>query len=321
MATALRQFSFEELTRSALRFSTSIRPSNHTPGAEDDDLVFEGRMLDIEVCTGLYATGYDLTYLQDRRVDFDIGASLTCGVLLAGTSLPMEVPGHEAVAQVLHAPVLIGFGSLGECSTNWRSGQRCTMGGFSLRPNFFERFGESVSDDGLVALQGFFRSDFNAIRLPTAPGMSRIAMACINNPYAGDMEALFLESSTLAMVIEIAGMAAQVRRQGRIPYHHRRLLEIACERIDADLTSPPTTMELVREVGTNVTTLQRIFRQALGTTILGYVQKRRLEIARILLQERAGSISDVGYRVGYASPSAFSAAYRKHFGHSPSAEQ
>ena len=320
MATALRQFSLEELTRNALRFSTSIHPSSYTSRLEDDDPVFEGHMLDVEVCPGLYATGYDLTYLQDRRMDFDIGASLTCGLLLAGSATPMEVPGHEEVKQVLHAPVLIGFGSLGECSTNWRCGQRCTMGGFSLRPNFFERFGESVSDDGLAALQYFFRSDFRAINLPAAPRLSRIALSCINNPYTGEMEALFLESTTLAMVIETADLAAQAERNDRMPSHYRRLLELACERIDADLASPPTTIELVRDVGTNVTTLQRIFRQALGTTILGYVQRRRLEVARIMLQERTGTISEIGYRVGYASPSAFSAAYRKQFGHSPSSE-
>ncbi len=320
MAAELRQFSLEELTRNALRFSTSIHPSSHTSRSEDDDLVFVGRMLDIEVCPGLYTTGHDLTYLQDRRMNFDIGASLTCGVLLAGSATPMEVAGHQPVTQALHAPVLIGFGSLGECSTNWRCGQHCTMGGFSLRPNFFERFGDTVTDNGLAALQNFFRSDFRAISLPASPRLSRIALTCIDNPYAGDMEALFLESSTLAMVIEVADLAAKAQRHERLPSHYRRLLDLACERIDADLASPPTTIELVRDVGTNVTTLQRIFRQALGTTILGYVQRRRLEVARVMLQEKAGTISEIGYRVGYSSPSAFSAAYRKQFGHSPSTE-
>ncbi|EIM73532.1 AraC family transcriptional regulator [Nitratireductor aquibiodomus RA22] len=306
----------------ALRFSTRLKacggdPVHQTPPG---DALFEGRLLGAEVSPGLFATGYDLTYLQDRSVEFEVGVSLTCGLLLEGAANPMRVPGHDPVTQIQHQPVLFGFGAAGECSAKWRCGQRCAMGGFSLRPNFFERFGETVTEDGLAAMQGFFRSDFRADRLRPSPQLSRMATASINSAFVNEMEALFLESSTLAMVVEVAALIDDRQRTRQIPARHRRMLMLACEKLDADIVCLPTTVELAREVGTNVTTLQRIFRQSLGTTILGYVQKRRLEVARVMLQERAGSIGEIGHSVGYASASAFSAAYRRHFGRAPSAE-
>ena len=321
MSVALRRFSIEELTTNALRFSTRFCPSaTHGDGA-DAGTVFEGRMLDAEVSSGLYATGYDLTYLQDRTVGFEVDASLTCGLLLDGVIDPLQVPGHDAVSQKPHAPILVGFGSTGECSTRWRHGQRCAMAGFTLRPRFFERFGDSIADDGLSALARFFCSDFRVATLPATPHLSRIGSVSLDNPFADEMERLFLESNTLAMLIEVARLVSGREQNQIIPAHHRRLLVLACERLDADLASPPTTIELVREIGTNVTTLQRIFRLALDTTILGYVQQRRLEVARVMLQERAGTVGEIGYRLGYSSASAFSAAYRRHFGHSPSVDR
>ncbi|EKF17550.1 AraC family transcriptional regulator [Nitratireductor pacificus pht-3B] len=306
----------------ALRFSTRLKAcanetARQTPAS---DALFEGRLLGAEVSPGLYATGYDLTYLQDRAVEFEVGVSLTCGLLLEGAANPMRVPGHDPVTQIQHQPVLFGFGTTGECSVKWRCGQRCAMGGFSLRPTFFERFGETVAEDGLAALQGFFRSDFRTDRLRPSPQLSRMAAASINNAFVNEMEALFLESSTLAMVVEVGALIDGRQRAQTIPARHRRILMLACEKLDADLVCLPTTVELAREVGTNVTTLQRLFRQSLGTTILGYVQRRRLEVARMMLQERTGSVGEIGHSVGYASASAFSAAYRRHFGHSPTSE-
>lgn len=322
MSAGQHRYSLNDLERNAQRLSTRLKACGGEAGgsAATNDAVFEGRLLSAEVAPGLYATGFDLTYLKDQTVELEVDVSLTCGLLLEGEVSPTRVPGHDPVVQIRHRPLLIGFGARGECSARWRCRQRCVMGGFSLRPNFFERFGETVAEDGLAALQGFFRTDFRANRLQPSSRLSSLASASIKCTFAREMEALFLESSTLAMVVEVASLISDDQRAQTMPIGHRRILVRACERLDADLASLPTTVELAREVGTNVTTLQRLFRQSLGTTILGYVQKRRLEVARLMLRERVGPVGEIGQAVGYASASAFSAAYRRHFGRSPSAE-
>lgn len=49
------------------------------------------------------------------------------------------------------------------------------------------------------------------------------------------------------------------------------------------------------------------------------LRRLRLERAARLLSEGAGNVSEVAYAVGFPSLSAFSHAYRKHFGHAPTA--
>ena len=323
MSHLLRRYSVEELARNAQRLSDRLRLSEPDLVSRtcNSDAVLEGTMLDAAVAPGLYATGYDLTYLQDCTMEFAVGASVTCGLLLQGSVSPTHVPDNEAVAQTPHAPVLVCFGSQGECSSNWRCGQRCMMGGFTLRPEFFDRFADAIVDDGLASLERLLRLDFSAITLPASAQLSRIAASCLDNPYANEIGALYLESATIAMLIEVARLATGRPSTDVMPARHHRFLQRACERIDADLVSPPTTIELAREVGTNVTTLQRIFRHGVGTTILGYIQSRRLEIARAMLQERSGPVGEVALNVGYASASAFSAAYRRRFGHPPTTDR
>lgn len=77
-------------------------------------------------------------------------------------------------------------------------------------------------------------------------------------------------------------------------------------------------LDLARRLGANVTTLQANFKAAFGTTIFGYVRNRRLEMARVLLLDHGLGVAEAGYRVGFTNASAFTAAYRRHFGHSPS---
>lgn len=43
-------------------------------------------------------------------------------------------------------------------------------------------------------------------------------------------------------------------------------------------------------------------------------------MARVLLQDDGVSVAAAGYRVGFSSPAAFTAAYRRSFGHPPGQE-
>jgi len=65
-------------------------------------------------------------------------------------------------------------------------------------------------------------------------------------------------------------------------------------------------------------TLQRKFRETVGSSPMDYVRIRRLEEAAHLLKKSDHSVSDVASIVGYTNFGAFSEAFKAQFEKSPS---
>lgn len=64
--------------------------------------------------------------------------------------------------------------------------------------------------------------------------------------------------------------------------------------------------------------LNRLFVRHAGIPPKAYLQQRRLERARHLLESGRGSIKEIAYLVGFSSQSAFYNWFRKHEGIKPS---
>ena len=62
----------------------------------------------------------------------------------------------------------------------------------------------------------------------------------------------------------------------------------------------------------------RAFKQSFGIPPQGYLLQRRIERAKVLLADRANSITDVALTLGYAFNSSFTLAFRKITGQTPS---
>jgi YesN/AraC family two-component response regulator len=96
-----------------------------------------------------------------------------------------------------------------------------------------------------------------------------------------------------------------------------RLLLRARDRLRADLHRPHGLDELARVVGTNRTTLNRLFQTHLGTTVMGYLREQRLQRARALLTTSTWSLEQISTAVGYQNPGALSRALRARFDTTP----
>jgi len=83
-------------------------------------------------------------------------------------------------------------------------------------------------------------------------------------------------------------------------------------------TETETIQTLAQRVGLNTTKLKAIFKKECGSTIFEYVHQLRMKKALMLLCDTRMSISEVAQEVGYKSLSAFSAAFRKTTGVTPS---
>ena len=96
-----------------------------------------------------------------------------------------------------------------------------------------------------------------------------------------------------------------------------RLLLRARDRLRAELHRPHGLDELARVIGTNRTTLNRLFQTHLGTSVMGYLREQRLQRARALLTNSTWSLEQISTAVGYQNPGALSRALRARFGTTP----
>lgn len=281
-----------------------------------------GRLVTEEVQPGLLLSAFDVTFTADCRVKVELEPSITCGILLMGNGEPLEIGDRPPLAHEVERVQVVGLGERQQCVRPWYAGQRAQVFSVTIKPRFFDRFGNELDDRGLATLRGFLDPGVHAANLPWSWGIVDLAKTAMDEPYSGSLLSLFRETHALRFTLEIASL---LREEARLAKEMgRRQYGRACqarEILDRALINPPKLLELARQLGVNVTTLQENFRAAFGTTIFNYVRNRRLEMARILIREHGLGAAEAGYKVGFSSASAFSTAYRRTFGYVPSHER
>lgn len=277
-----------------------------------------GRIFMQEVQPGLTCTLNDITCNKDQAFEALGDPLITCSVTLDGAIENARIDGYGVVENPRHRATLIGFGQ----PTRWRrpmkAGAYCKTFGVILRPEFFDRFADNIDDESLGVLEPF-RGVPRATVLPPSQRLVDLGNNAFAHPYTGSLDALYHESTALLFLLEVVKLLREesrlVREIGRKNYDQ---LMSARALLDESLLDPPKTLDLARQIGTNVNKLQAHFKLAFGVTIFGYIRLQRLKIARVLITEHDLGSAEAGYRVGFSSPAAFSAAYRRHFGRSPS---
>ena len=98
----------------------------------------------------------------------------------------------------------------------------------------------------------------------------------------------------------------EIRKAARIRDH-----------LEANLGREVTLDGTARALGMSVSSLQRLFRAAYGTTVLDHVRRRRLEVARDALARDGVSVGEAAWLAGYSSAANFATAFRRSFGIAP----
>ena len=104
-----------------------------------------------------------------------------------------------------------------------------------------------------------------------------------------------------------------VARGGLAPWQIRRIEE-AVREIDGP---SPSVSSLAQLVGISPRHLLRAFRTSMGSSVLSHITQARLDRACTLLSTRSMPIKQVAGLCGFASTSAFSAAFRRKMGIAP----
>ncbi|MEM8586185.1 MAG: AraC family transcriptional regulator [Bacteroidota bacterium] len=82
--------------------------------------------------------------------------------------------------------------------------------------------------------------------------------------------------------------------------------------------SAPKIDDLATNCAMSSSQLKAKFKALFGVSIYQYYLRSKLKVARRLILENEGTISEIGHRLGYTNLSQFSAQFKKYFGQSPS---
>jgi AraC-like DNA-binding protein len=122
----------------------------------------------------------------------------------------------------------------------------------------------------------------------------------------------------LELLLQLAAFAREKPARPSARASDRALLR-ARALIEERLSSPLSVPELAAEVGLSQNYLARLFRRDSGMTLQGYLNSRRMEEARHLLENTDLPVKSVAARVGYSDAQYFNKQFRRSSGLSPTA--
>ncbi|MEM8641053.1 MAG: AraC family transcriptional regulator [Cyanobacteria bacterium P01_G01_bin.54] len=155
------------------------------------------------------------------------------------------------------------------------------------------------------------------------PTMQALLQQILQCSYQGLTRSLFLQAKSLELIALYlqATPPDKTQTSRQFKAHDIESLYHAKDILQQNLHTPPSLMELARQVGINDRKLKQGFRELFDTTVFGYLTQQRMEAACQLLQQQRHSVAAVAATVGYNSPTAFSGAFRRKFGITPKAYQ
>ncbi len=125
-----------------------------------------------------------------------------------------------------------------------------------------------------------------------------------------------------AKAIEILGETLDVISDNQVQQSLQKQkitrIEIASRILSTNLVEPLNLTALAEQVQLGPDTLQRDFRARFGTSLRAFQAKCRMSAADNLLCNTDISISEIGRVVGFSNHAAFSRAYLRYFGRTPS---
>jgi len=207
-----------------------------------------------------------------------------------------------------------------------QAGERLHLVKIDIDINFLRTFStgfDFLSPQLLQLIESDHVQRFHQPMGKITPTMQLTLQQLLNCPYQGVTKRMYLESKTLellAMQFAKWGEAEQqLTLKAPLQGDDIERVYYAKEILIRRWENPPSLLELAKQVGLNDYKLKQGFRQVFGTTVFGYLQQYRMELAKQFLADEGLSIGGVAQRVGYASQSRFCHAFKRQFGITPGA--
>lgn len=125
-------------------------------------------------------------------------------------------------------------------------------------------------------------------------------------------KALELLSHTLAQAEHYAPAGQKLN------VHDLQRIKEVKEYLDCHYLNPGSMLEICRMFCLNDYKLKAGFRVLYQNSVFGYIHQRKMNLGKKLLEDGQMNVAQVSDCVGYENANHFSAAFKKHFGFSPS---
>jgi AraC-like DNA-binding protein len=192
----------------------------------------------------------------------------------------------------------------------------------SIRPEFLvEHFLDSFAaiPERLQAFVSGARTKIDYCQMPLSANMFEAVSRLIDNPFAGARALVYTEAVTLELLCTAIEMFCSLSASPSEEYTDRELkcLHSARQILMRQLSPAPTMRQLSRNVGMTETMLRNGFKSVYGETILNFSLRCRMQHALMVLRDRRWSVGRTAEAVGYAHPTSFTTAFRRHFNMRP----
>lgn len=155
-----------------------------------------------------------------------------------------------------------------------------------------------------------------------SPAIKLIINDIINCRFEDTVKKIYLEGKILEMIAvymdELMSGKEKKCFSTKISLSDLESLHEAKKILDNSLVAPPTIRELAKMVYINEYKLKKGFKELFGIPVHSYVIDKRMELARMLMEEKNVSVTDAVLHVGYSDASHFAEKFRKKYGVNPS---
>lgn len=167
---------------------------------------------------------------------------------------------------------------------------------------------------------------FSSRHLATArwkPSMRALSLAeqILNPPeMAPFLKTMYLESRAMEIAVEaFQNISGKSNLAGYEECPTRKMLRMQSVKshIDTHLDKSLSLTEIAAQVNLSVSSLQRHFKSAYGTTVVDYIRAEKLALAREAIEKEGMSVSEAAFVAGYTNSSSFTTAFKRAYGISP----
>lgn len=156
----------------------------------------------------------------------------------------------------------------------------------------------------------------------TSPGIRLILNEIMNCRYQEQLKKIYLEGKILELVAvyldENVFEDGARASAGKVSAYDREALYKARKILDENLVAPPTLGKLAKLICLNEYKLKTGFKELFGLPVHAYIIDKRLEFARLLMEEKKLRVTEAALLVGYNDLSYFAEKFRAKYGVNPS---